>query len=162
MTKQAGSLEHLRGCANASSPPRRLILFSHHLSSSWVCYSARYLFLHPSFNLLGAGSSETQELALRTFALVLLRSRLLFAQPAWNCFAILPSFSLFFGYSPTMKLSLLAQAAVAALASASTLTPPVLPLIVRNPYLSTWVRSRDAPWEKWPIFWTGNSVSFGF
>lgn len=59
-----------------------------------------------------------------------------------------------------MQLSLLAGAVVAAVASASTLTPPVLPLIVRNPYLSTWVRSRDAPWEKWPIFWTGDSVSF--
>lgn len=58
-----------------------------------------------------------------------------------------------------MRVSFLIGAAAAALASASTLTPPVLPLIVRNPYLSTWVRSRDPPWERWPIFWTGNSVS---
>ncbi len=56
-----------------------------------------------------------------------------------------------------MRLTLLALAAVA---TASTLTPPVLPLIVRNPYLSTWLNgAREKPWEKWPIFWTGNSVS---
>ncbi|KAF3760251.1 DUF1793-domain-containing protein [Cryphonectria parasitica EP155] len=59
-----------------------------------------------------------------------------------------------------MRLSFLVGAAAAALASASTLTPPVLPLIVRNPYLSTWLRSRDAPWEEWPIFWTGNHIGF--
>lgn len=59
-----------------------------------------------------------------------------------------------------MRLSLLAQAATAAIASASTLTPPVLPLVVRNPYLSTWLQSRNAPWEQWPIFWTGNTVGF--
>ncbi|ROW08866.1 hypothetical protein VMCG_02824 [Cytospora schulzeri] len=59
-----------------------------------------------------------------------------------------------------MRLSLLAQAVTAAIAGASTLTPPVLPLVVRNPYLSTWVQSRNAPWEQWPIFWTGNSVGF--
>jgi hypothetical protein len=45
-------------------------------------------------------------------------------------------------------------------ATASTLTPPVLPLIVRNPYLSTWLAdARDAPWKHWPMFWTGESVS---
>lgn len=49
----------------------------------------------------------------------------------------------------------------AALASASTLTPPVLPLIVRSPYLSTWLpNARGVPWEKWPMFWTGGSVGF--
>ncbi|KAH9910050.1 DUF1793-domain-containing protein [Xylariomycetidae sp. FL2044] len=48
-----------------------------------------------------------------------------------------------------------------ALVHASTLTPPVLPLIVRNPYLSIWFsRARDAPWESWPMFWTGSSVGF--
>ncbi|KAL1881136.1 hypothetical protein VTK73DRAFT_4583 [Phialemonium thermophilum] len=48
-----------------------------------------------------------------------------------------------------------------ALASASTLTPPVLPLIVRNPYLSTWLgNARNAPWEDWPMFWTGAHIGF--
>ncbi|KAI1391298.1 DUF1793-domain-containing protein [Hypoxylon trugodes] len=48
-----------------------------------------------------------------------------------------------------------------ALVHASTLTPPVLPLIVRNPYLSFWfAHSRDAPWENWPMFWTGSTVGF--
>ncbi|KAM7186099.1 protein of unknown function (DUF1793) domain containing protein [Rhypophila sp. PSN 637] len=51
--------------------------------------------------------------------------------------------------------------AFAALASASTLTPPVLPLIVRNPYLSTWLgNARKAPWENWPIFYTGANMGF--
>ncbi|KAK4541413.1 hypothetical protein LTR36_008014 [Oleoguttula mirabilis] len=44
-------------------------------------------------------------------------------------------------------------------ASASTLTPPVLPLIVRNPYLSAWLaNARDVPWSKWPMFYTGQSI----
>ncbi|KXT04280.1 hypothetical protein AC578_7941 [Pseudocercospora eumusae] len=48
------------------------------------------------------------------------------------------------------------------LSTASTLTPPVLPLIVRNPYLSTWLAdAREEPWSKWPMFWTGQSVGFG-
>lgn len=47
--------------------------------------------------------------------------------------------------------------------AASTLTPPVLPLIVRNPYLSTWlVNAREKPWKSWPAFWTGNSVSWNW
>ncbi|KAI0854373.1 DUF1793-domain-containing protein [Daldinia vernicosa] len=47
------------------------------------------------------------------------------------------------------------------LVNASSLTPPVLPLIVRNPYLSIWLaHARDAPWEHWPIFWTGSTVGF--
>ena len=47
----------------------------------------------------------------------------------------------------------------AALCIASTLTPPVLPLIVRNPYLSTWLgNARDPPWEKWPMFYTGEEI----
>ncbi|KAF2971261.1 hypothetical protein GQX73_g2329 [Xylaria multiplex] len=62
-----------------------------------------------------------------------------------------------------MKLCL--WPAVAALAAtfahASTLTPPVLPLIVRNPYLSIWLpQARDAPWKNWPMFWTGGTVGF--
>ncbi|KAF9870839.1 glutaminase a [Colletotrichum karsti] len=57
-------------------------------------------------------------------------------------------------------MQLLSLLAVAVTVSASTLTPPVLPLIVRNPYLSTWLGdARDAPWEHWPMFWTGSSVS---
>jgi len=53
----------------------------------------------------------------------------------------------------TGAASLLGQTA------ASTLTPPVLPLIVRNPYLSTWLPdARDVPWSKWPMFYTGQSV----
>jgi hypothetical protein len=46
------------------------------------------------------------------------------------------------------------------LVQASVLTPPVLPLIVRNPYLSTWLgNARTDPWLHWPIFYTGKSVS---
>ena len=45
------------------------------------------------------------------------------------------------------------------LANASRLTPPILPLIVRNPYLSTWLQdAREAPWSSWPMFWTGEEV----
>lgn len=52
-----------------------------------------------------------------------------------------------------------ATSLLASLGAASTLTPPVLPLIVRNPYLSTWLaNARDEPWSKWPMFWTGQSV----
>lgn len=44
-------------------------------------------------------------------------------------------------------------------AGASRLTPPVLPLVVRNPYLSTWLdHARGDPWNRWPMFWTGESV----
>lgn len=44
-------------------------------------------------------------------------------------------------------------------AVASTLTPPVLPLIVRNPYLSTWLAdARNPPWHNWPMFYTGEHV----
>lgn len=47
------------------------------------------------------------------------------------------------------------------LAEASKLTPPVLPLVVRNPYLSTWLDdARGDPWDEWPMFWTGEHVSF--
>jgi hypothetical protein len=41
----------------------------------------------------------------------------------------------------------------------STLSPPVLPLIVRNPYLSAWLGdARSEPWRKWPMFYTGEEV----
>lgn len=44
-------------------------------------------------------------------------------------------------------------------AHASELHPPVLPLIVRNPYLSTWLKNaRSEPWSEWPMFWTGGPV----
>ncbi|KAJ5773985.1 hypothetical protein N7457_008881 [Penicillium paradoxum] len=60
-----------------------------------------------------------------------------------------------------MQLSLVVLAAVvqAAVTTASSLTPPVIPLIVRNPYLSTWLaNARDTPWSKWPMFYTGEEV----
>ncbi|MCJ1238832.1 hypothetical protein MMC14_006823 [Varicellaria rhodocarpa] len=64
-------------------------------------------------------------------------------------------------------MHLLCSAAFAALVllspscQGSKLTPPVLPLIVRNPYLSTWLNNaRDPPWTKWPMFWTGQEVGF--
>lgn len=47
------------------------------------------------------------------------------------------------------------------LSNCSSLTPPVLPLIVRNPYLNTWLgNARDVPWSKWPMFWTGQEIGF--
>lgn len=58
-------------------------------------------------------------------------------------------------------LAAFAAAAASLLSStnASTLTPPVLPLIVRNPYLSTWLAdAREVPWSKWPMFYTRSSV----
>ncbi|KAK4554841.1 hypothetical protein LTR86_007989 [Recurvomyces mirabilis] len=60
----------------------------------------------------------------------------------------------------SLSTILLATAAsLLSLSSASTLSPPVLPLIVRNPYLSTWLaNAREEPWTKWPMFYTGNSV----
>ncbi|KAM0142199.1 hypothetical protein ACHAO1_001412 [Botrytis cinerea] len=54
-----------------------------------------------------------------------------------------------------------ASAIAATVAQASTLTPPVIPLIVRNPYLSAWLgHARENPWEHWPIFWTGQEIGF--
>lgn len=63
-----------------------------------------------------------------------------------------------------MRLSFAAVATLFVLSGveASRLTPPVLPLIVRNPYLSSWLgNARNAPWEKWPMFWTGEEMGFG-
>ena len=61
--------------------------------------------------------------------------------------------------SDTTALVAAAAASLLGLASASSLTPPVLPLVVRNPYLSTWLaNARDVPWSEWPIFYTGQSV----
>src|SRR6478735_5036344 len=58
--------------------------------------------------------------------------------------------------NPTTIIVLFAVTALA-----SVLTPPVLPLFVRNPYLNVWLGdARDPPWSHWPIFWTGQSVSY--
>ncbi|SLM41031.1 Domain of unknown function DUF1793 [Lasallia pustulata] len=55
----------------------------------------------------------------------------------------------------------LASALLSSTCEASRLTPPVLPLIVRNPYLSTWLSdAREPPWSRWPMFWTGQEVGF--
>ncbi|KAL2868238.1 putative glutaminase [Aspergillus lucknowensis] len=57
------------------------------------------------------------------------------------------------------SLAVLATTLHAIVGTASSLTPPVLPLIVRNPYLSTWLgNARDVPWSKWPIFYTGEEL----
>jgi hypothetical protein len=59
---------------------------------------------------------------------------------------------------PNMIIHTAVTLALMATASA-TLDAPVLPLIVRNPYLSTWLgHARELPWEHWPIFWTGQEV----
>ena len=59
-----------------------------------------------------------------------------------------------------LEAAVAASALLANAVEASTLTPPVLPLIVRNPYLSTWLGdAREPPWSKWPMFWTGQEVS---
>lgn len=59
-----------------------------------------------------------------------------------------------------LLLAVLAAAVLQATAdAASSLTPPVLPLVVRNPYLSTWLgNAREAPWSKWPMFYTGEEI----
>lgn len=59
----------------------------------------------------------------------------------------------------TASALLAVASALVTQAGASTLTPPVLPLIVRNPYLSTWLGdAREEPWKSWPMFWTGEQV----
>ncbi|KAF1999755.1 glutaminase A [Amniculicola lignicola CBS 123094] len=63
---------------------------------------------------------------------------------------------------PLASVAIAAAALLAGVTEASSLRPPVLPLIVRNPYLSTWLgNARDEPWKKWPMFWTGGEVGFG-
>lgn len=53
-------------------------------------------------------------------------------------------------------VAVLAAALAASLVDASTLTPPVLPLFVRTPYLNAWLaNAREEPWRSWPEFWTG-------
>lgn len=52
-----------------------------------------------------------------------------------------------------------ASIATVRFAAASSLTPPVLPLVVRNPYLSVWLaNARDEPWLRWPMFYEGEEV----
>ncbi|KAF9891152.1 hypothetical protein FE257_005088 [Aspergillus nanangensis] len=59
------------------------------------------------------------------------------------------------------SLAVFSVALQAAIGAASSLTPPVLPLTVRNPYLSTWLgNARDEPWSKWPMFYTGEEIGF--
>lgn len=54
--------------------------------------------------------------------------------------------------------SLLVLPALIVTVLSSTILPAVLPLAVRNPYLSLWIQSRDCnPWDRWPMFWTGLS-----
>lgn len=54
-----------------------------------------------------------------------------------------------------------AAAMLTGIVTASSLTPPVLPLTVRTPYMSTWLNNaRDEPWSKWPMFWTGDEIGF--
>lgn len=58
-------------------------------------------------------------------------------------------------------ISVIAVALLASVTEASSLKPPILPLIVRNPYLSTWLQNaREEPWSKWPMFWTGDELGF--
>jgi hypothetical protein len=85
----------------------------------------------------------------QTVAQAILGNGVLLIQSFLAFLAVLGTFS--------MRFDLLA---LATLAGASTLTPNALPLIVRNPYLSTWLyHARNAPWENWPMFWTGAHVS---
>jgi len=64
--------------------------------------------------------------------------------------------------SINMRTSIILLAFVAALIECSRLTPPVLPLLVRNPYLSIWLPNvrQNQPWAHWPMFWTGESIGF--
>src|SRR5580700_8135982 len=59
-----------------------------------------------------------------------------------------------------MRTSTILVAFVVALTECSRLTPPVLPLLVRNPYLSIWLPNvrQNQPWAHWPMFWTGESI----
>jgi len=62
---------------------------------------------------------------------------------------------------PASALAAAIAAVLPSLAVCSRLTPPTLPLTVRNPYLSLWLaHARDQPWEHWPMFWTGEEIGF--
>jgi hypothetical protein len=61
-----------------------------------------------------------------------------------------------------MKSLLVAGVLASVACASSVLQPPVLPLIVRSPYLSAWLpAARGAPWERWPYFYTGEEIGFG-
>ena len=62
---------------------------------------------------------------------------------------------------PDVGRALIVLSSLLCTAQTSTLTPPVLPLAVRNPYLSLWVNSRLQPFDTWPQFWTGQEIGFG-
>lgn len=47
---------------------------------------------------------------------------------------------------------------VACVSAYQQIQPPVLPLAVRNPYLSLWCNARDVPWQNWPMFWSGDDI----
>ena len=64
------------------------------------------------------------------------------------------------GLSATFAGSLLDQDAalarsVKAAGSITPIRPPATPLVVRNPYVSTWMTS-DTPVHVWPTFWNGS------
>lgn len=59
-----------------------------------------------------------------------------------------------------LRASIAAAIVLATAGHASTLTPPVLPLVIRNPYLSVWLdNAREEPWTRWPMFYEGQGVS---
>lgn len=63
---------------------------------------------------------------------------------------------------PLLAAAASALALISFEASAFRLTPPVLPLIVRNPYLRLWLNhARKKPWKRWPMFlgWPGGMPS---
>ena len=61
-----------------------------------------------------------------------------------------------------MRAAVVVAAGLLASLAEGALHPPILPLIVRNPYLSTWLQNaREEPWTKWPMFWTGDELGFG-
>lgn len=54
--------------------------------------------------------------------------------------------------APLMPAS--AEAAATHAATGSSVRPPAVPLVVRSPYLSTWLAADNLP-GTWPTFWTG-------